>query len=164
MRHIVYNATQISLVVSEFKIFGLFSLLQRVLHRHGTCTISYLYYLMVPSVENHRQHSFRIPCAKVSEAPTITGLFFSIMTSNFVIADIVHFLNKMSHQKSNRQSKYRFGPQNVSKRCSNSSQSNYKYFLVKVCSQRKVELQYCDKRSSFPGVTARNYVICKYFD
>ena len=47
VRHIVYNAIQISLVVSEFKIFGLLSLLERVLHRHGTCTASYLYYLIV---------------------------------------------------------------------------------------------------------------------
>ena len=60
MRHIVHSAIQISLVVSEFKIFGLLSLLERVLHRHGTCTTSHLYYLMVPSVENYRQHSFRI--------------------------------------------------------------------------------------------------------
>ena len=75
MRHIVYNAIQISLVVSEFKIFGLLSLLERVLHRHGTCTTSYLYYLMIPSVENYRQHSFRILRAKISEAPTLTQPF-----------------------------------------------------------------------------------------
>ena len=75
MRHIVYNAIQISLVVFEFKIFGLLSLLERVLHHHGMCTISYLYYLVVPSVENYRQHSFRIPCAKISEAPTLARPF-----------------------------------------------------------------------------------------
>ena len=75
MRHIVYNAIQISLVVSEFKIFGLLFLLERVLHRHGTCTTSYLYYLVVPSVENYRQNSFRILCAKTSEAPTLTRPF-----------------------------------------------------------------------------------------
>ena len=45
MRHIVHSAIQISLVVSEFKIFGLLSLLERVLYCHGTCTTSYLYYL-----------------------------------------------------------------------------------------------------------------------
>ena len=52
VRHTVYNAIQISLFVSEFKIFGLFSLLECVLHHHGTCTTSYLYYPVVPSVEN----------------------------------------------------------------------------------------------------------------
>jgi len=38
-------------------------------------------------------------------------------------------------------------------------QSNHQHFLMKVCSYRKVEVQYCDKRSSFPGVTARSGVI-----
>ena len=77
MRHIVYlyNAIQISLVVSEFRIFSLLSLLECVLHRHGTCTTSYLYYLVVPSVENYKQHSFQILCAKVSEAPTLKWPF-----------------------------------------------------------------------------------------
>ena len=69
------NAIEISLVVSEFKIFGLCSLLEYVLHCYGTCTTSYLYYLMVPSVENYRQHSFQILLAKVSEAPTLTQPF-----------------------------------------------------------------------------------------
>ena len=66
---------QISLVVSEFKIFGLLSLLECVFHHHGTCTTSYLYYLVVPSIENYRQHSFRILHLKVSEAPTLTQVF-----------------------------------------------------------------------------------------
>jgi len=43
-------------------------------------------------------------------------------------------------------------------------QSNHQYFLMKVCSYRKVEVQYCDKRSSFPGVTARNVKDFTYFD
>ena len=92
MRHIVYNAKQISLVVSEFKIFGQLSLLERVSHHHGTCTTTYLYYLVVPSVESYRQHSFQILRAKVFEAPTINTAILSIMTSNFVIADIIHIL------------------------------------------------------------------------
>ena len=71
----VYNAIQISLVVSDFKIFCLLSLLERILHRHGTCTTSYLYYLVVQSVENYRQHSFRILRPKVSEVPTLTQPF-----------------------------------------------------------------------------------------
>ena len=75
VRHIVYNAIQVSLVVSEFKIFDLLSLLECVLHRHGTCTTSYFYYLVVPNVENYRQHSFRILHAKISEAPTLTRPF-----------------------------------------------------------------------------------------
>ena len=78
MRHTVYNAIQINLVVSEFKIFGLLSLLERVLPRHGTCTTSYLYYLVVQSVENYRQNLFRILCAKVSEAPTLTRPFYQL--------------------------------------------------------------------------------------
>ena len=69
VRHLVYNTIQISLVVSEFKIFGLLSLLERVLHCHSMCTTSYLYYLVAPSVENYRQHSFRTLHAKISEAP-----------------------------------------------------------------------------------------------
>ena len=80
MRHIVYDAIQISLVVSEFIIFGLLSLLERVLHRHGTCTTSYLYYLVVPSVESYRQHSFRILRAKVSDTPHTNTAILSIMT------------------------------------------------------------------------------------
>ena len=63
--HIVYNAIRISLFVSDFKTFGLLSLLEHVLHRHGTFTTSYLYYVVVPSVENYRQHSFRILCASL---------------------------------------------------------------------------------------------------
>ena len=42
VRHIVYNATQISLVVSKFKIFGLLSLLERVLHRHGVLLLTFI--------------------------------------------------------------------------------------------------------------------------
>ena len=48
---VVYNAIHISLFVSEFKIFSLLSLLEHVLHHHGTCSTSYLYYLLVPYVE-----------------------------------------------------------------------------------------------------------------
>ena len=44
-------------------------------------------------------------------------------------------------------------------------QSNHWYFLVKVYSQREVEVQqYCDKRLSFPGVTAYNLTICRNYD
>jgi len=35
---------------------------------------------------------------------------------------------------------------------------------MKVCSHRKVEVQYCDKRSSFPGVTARSVMIFTYIN
>ena len=38
-------------------------------------------------------------------------------------------------------------------------QSNHQYFLMKVCWHTKVEVQCCDKRSSFPGVTAHSVVI-----
>ena len=69
MRHIVYNAIRISVVVSKFKIFGLFSLLECVLHRPSMRTTSYLYYLVIPSVENYKQYSFRILRAKISEDP-----------------------------------------------------------------------------------------------
>ena len=76
VRHIVvYNAIQISLLVSDFKIFGLLSLMECVLHRHSTCTTSYLYYLVVSIVENYRQHLFRILRAKVSEISTLTRPF-----------------------------------------------------------------------------------------
>ena len=47
MRLIVYKAIQISLFVGDFKFFGLLSLLELVLHCHGACTTSYLYYLVV---------------------------------------------------------------------------------------------------------------------
>ena len=43
-------------------------------------------------------------------------------------------------------------------------QSNHRYFLAKVCSQRKVEVQYCNNRSLFPRVAACNLVICRHFD
>ena len=43
-------------------------------------------------------------------------------------------------------------------------QLNHQYFLMKVCSHRKVEVQYWDKKSSFPGVTARSVMIFTYFD
>jgi len=43
-------------------------------------------------------------------------------------------------------------------------QSNHQYFMMKICSHRKVEVQYCDKRSLFPRVTARGVVIFTYFD
>ena len=75
MRLIVYKAIQISLFVCDFKIFGLLSLLELVLHCHGTCTTSYLYHLVVPCVKIYRQHLFRILCAKVSNAPTLTQPF-----------------------------------------------------------------------------------------
>ena len=58
VRHIVYNAIQIGQFASEFNIFGLLSLLERVLHCHGTCNTSYLYYIMDPCVKHYRQHSF----------------------------------------------------------------------------------------------------------
>ena len=75
VRLIVYKAIQISLFVCNFKIFSLFSLLEFVLHCHSTCTTSYLYYLVVPCVKIYRQHSFRILCAEVSKAPTLTRPF-----------------------------------------------------------------------------------------
>ena len=50
MRHIVYNAIQKSLVASKLKILGLLSLLECVLHHQSTCTICYLYYLVVPCI------------------------------------------------------------------------------------------------------------------
>ena len=43
-------------------------------------------------------------------------------------------------------------------------QSNHQCFLMKVCSHRKVEVQYCDKRSLFPRDTARNVMIFTYFN
>ena len=43
-------------------------------------------------------------------------------------------------------------------------QSNHQCYLMKVCSHRKVEVQYCDKRSLFPRDTARNVTIFTYFD
>jgi len=43
-------------------------------------------------------------------------------------------------------------------------QTNHQYVLMKVCSHKKVEVQYCDKRSSFLGVTVRSVVIFIYFN
>jgi len=36
--------------------------------------------------------------------------------------------------------------------------------LVMVHSQRKVEVQHYDKRSSFPGVTDRIFIFCRHFN
>jgi len=43
-------------------------------------------------------------------------------------------------------------------------QSNHQCFLVMVHSQKEVEVQYCDKRLSFPGVTARNLIFFRHLD
>jgi len=44
------------------------------------------------------------------------------------------------------------------------NQSNHQHFLVMVHSQRKVEVQYCNKRLSFPGVIACNLIFFRHFD
>jgi len=43
-------------------------------------------------------------------------------------------------------------------------QSNHQYLLMKVCSHRKVEVQYCDKLLPFLGVVAHSVMIFTYFN
>ena len=65
VRHTVYNAIQISLLVSKFKNFGLHFLLERVL------PCQYVYYFL-PLLSRgsicEALHLFQILCSKVSEA------------------------------------------------------------------------------------------------
>ena len=57
---------------------------------YSMCTTSYLYYLVVSCVKK-LQTTFIVPQSLLSPPPPPTNTaILSIMTSNFVIADIIH--------------------------------------------------------------------------